>query len=248
MKYSRWKSSTRVKLFCIKTNIRRLWRKVKSIWTTEYPNLLRKLKLKRLKARKELRPEWRVSYMSIVHKGSKNQRLEIIQIKGRLLERTKRIPNLILQAAKNRRAERAKRKKTTTARKQEKKIKTARTPRAPDSHPPPRSLPSSMMASTWSMKANAKSSTTTMVNAARNWRRATSSANQKLSRALVLPSLETLSPLPIQLNACSSPKMNSWRFLPTKRTKSSSTPNKGPTSRGWASGTRRSTLSISSSI
>lgn len=81
--------------------------------------------------------------MIIAHKGSKNQRLETIQIKGLSLERTKRIPNLILQATKNRRVERAKRKKTTKARKQE-----ARTPRAPDSHPPPRSLPSSMMAST----------------------------------------------------------------------------------------------------
>ena len=81
--------------------------------------MLRKLKLKRLKARKELRPEWRVSYMSIVHKGSKNQRLGTIQIKDLSLERTKRIPNLILQATKNRKVERAKRKKTTKARKQE---------------------------------------------------------------------------------------------------------------------------------
>ena len=226
-------------LFCIKTNIRQLWRKVNSIWTTEYPNLLRKLKRRRSKARKELQQEWRVSYMSIVHRGSKNQRLETIHIKGLLLERTKGIPDSILQAEKNQ-VERAKRKKNT---KQAQKQKARM--RAQGSHQSP-SLPSSRMASTWSKKANAKSSTTTMINAARNWRRATSSANQKLSRASVSPSLVTSSP-PRLLNASSSPKMNSWRFLPTKRIKSSSMPNKGPTSRGWASGTRRSTPLISSS-
>ena len=230
-------------LFCIKTNIRRLWRKVNSIWTPEHPHLLRKLKLKRSKARKELQPEWRVSYMSRVHKGSKNQRLETIHIKGLLLGRTKRILDLILLIKTKKilnQVERAKRKKIRKAQTQE-----ARTPRAPDSHRPP-SPPSPRRASTWSKKANAKSSTTTMAYAARNWRRATSSENQKLSRASASPSLATSSQ-PRQSNASSSPKMNSWRFLPTKRIKSSSMPNKGPTSRGWASDTRRSTPLISSS-
>ena len=216
-------------LFCIKTNIRRLWRKVNSIWTIEYPNLRRKLKLKRSKARKELRLEWRGSCMSRVHKGSKNQRLETIHIKGLLLERTKRILDLILLIKTKKmlnQVERAKRKKIRKAQTQE-----ARTPRAPDSHRPPSSPPSPRRASTWSKKANAKSSTTTMAYAARNWRRATSSENQKLSRASASPSLETSSQ-PRQSNASSSPKMNSWRFPPTKRIKSSSMPNKEPTSRG----------------